>query len=589
MNTESSSTVDGDESARQAFRKIRGQSSPNEIVKTYEQSAKTSDKNKALDAFRKFEAKESWGKSLVRTLAQIPKGISQALTYPADILNMIATGSALDAGDLQDLRWAAEREGVPFDEEAYVEAVGRIHDHFPTVGNISREVESATGLPLEAKTPFQKFVNFASAASTIAPKGATFRGMNTSLPRPVLGTGVAATAETAKALGVNETVADIASFAVLKTPSAGAGSISIGKEKGPSGLTKRHYEGLKEPRKVSPSKINQINQKVEGEFRGIADRIIKDTPINDTRSAIKAGPAFKEAASEAFKEVEAISERLTKPLTSSKVTESMKARTSKKTGTGFAPSEVDKTYQQVIKDLIHETPKDTKILAKDLVVQYRKNNKELGEIWEPGKSRAYNMGKKDALLDYNRSIADVIENEFPGTELAKPFKAANEKWAQIMDAEAIEKFMDDLFTGKVQFQKGRDFFEKQGMKQTFTRALGKEGYGNFSQLMNDLMSTEQGSKLLRAARSSGYKDLAEMAGSYILHPKLSPVVAGIKVAKKGWNGIVNMMLDKPKLAVQWKKGIIAMKAHDFKAAETIFKKIEDEMRSIEPSIDPHRS
>ena len=107
--------------------------------------------------------------------------------------------------------------------------------------------------------------------------------------------------------------------------------------------------------------------------------------------------------------------------------------------------------------------------------------------------------------------------------------------------------------------------------------------------MNDLMSTEQGSKLLRAARSSGYKDLAEMAGSYILHPKLSPVVAGIKVAKKGWNGIVNMMLDKPKLAVQWKKGIIAMKAHDFKAAETIFKKIEDEMRSIEPSIDPHRS
>lgn len=165
---------------------------------------------------KESESEESWGKWAFRTASQIPQGIAQAFTYPADLANLVATGESLEGID--DFQRAAERSGIPFDEESYRNATSQIQSSFPTQSNLARYVEEKTGLPLQPKTGLQKFVNFASTAGALSPKDYTFRGMNTSLPRPVLGTGVATANEALKLTGLPEPISEIASFAVLKQP-----------------------------------------------------------------------------------------------------------------------------------------------------------------------------------------------------------------------------------------------------------------------------------------------------------------------------------------------------------------------------------
>ena len=79
----------------------------------------------------------------------------------------------------------------------------------------------------------------------------------------------------------------------------------------------------------------------------------------------------------------------------------------------------------------------------ELVEQYRDNNRSLGEYFEPGASKALNRAKKDVLLDQNRAIASVLEKTNP--ELSKVFKEGNERWSKIMDVEAIDSFVSDMF------------------------------------------------------------------------------------------------------------------------------------------------
>ncbi len=545
---------------------------PEEMISTHKNNT-----NKTEDPWDRLEEKDSWAKSMFRTLLQVPKGIAQGVAYPLDIINMIAQGSAMDLGDIEDLRRVYEREGVPFDEERYMQGVQQAAEMFPTISNISRKVEQETGLPLEAKTGLQKFVGFASTAGKLAPKGYTLQGSNVSLPRPVLGTGVAAVNETLKE-HLPEVISEPLSFLALKKPTAGAGKFSIGKATKPSGMTTRRYEKLTEPKEVSAGKVEQINQKVESEFREISDKIIEKSPIKDIRTALKEGPAFKEEAAEAFEKVNELAIDMPNVISTNEVKKALADRSAKKSE-GITKSEYEKEYNKFVNKYLKEMQgKDTG--AYPLVRQYRKNNSELSEFYEPGQSKGYNRAKKEALLDYNKAIADTFENQFPNTEFSKLFSETNDKWSKIMDAEAIDVFIEDMFKGKIDFAHGKDFFSKNNMSKPFERGLGKEGFKDFKQLMTDLMSTEKANKMLKVAKDKGFKDLAETAGAYLIHPNFGYAKTLYKVGKAGYKKIIQSLLDKPQLIKTWDGGVKAFKKGDFKKAETIFKDLEAEVEIL---------
>jgi hypothetical protein len=527
------------------------------------------------------EQEEGAFTSGVRTALQVPQGIAE-MTAPGLITGawqLLAQGEILDPDEIEQIKNISEREGVPFDEEKYMEAAQAALGTIPTVSNIASKIEEQTGLPLEAKTGLQKGVRLASSVGKAVP-GTLAQKAAAATTAPLAKTGL-------EELGVPEPIAELGGFTVGALAGGKAPAIDVGKVKKPSGLQVKRYEKLEKPTEISKGKIEKINKNLENEFRNIASDIIEKSPIEETYTALKEDASFKQAAKEAFKEVEVVSEQLPEKFSTHDLKKELVDEVLKKKGTGFTPSEYDKNHKKFIKEFIKETPTQ-EIQAKDLVIQYRKNNEALKQAYEPGQSFAYNRAKRQALSDYNKSIASIIEKKFPETEFAHLFKSTNEKWSKIMDAEAIDKFMDGMFDGKVKFEKGRQFFDKEGMTVPFKRALGEEGFKNFEQLMKDLMTKEKAHSMMKAAKSKGYKDLASTGLAYVLHPNIGLAKMGLDITKGAYKSIWESLLDKPQLVFTWDKGVKAFKKGDFAQAEKAFDKVKAEFEVLSAEKNPKK-
>jgi len=541
----------------------------------------TEEKKSSNNIFDQYqEEPESFWKETARTALQIPQGVAEATTYgiSTGLWNLFGHGEVFDPEEIEHIRQVSERHGVPFDEEAYMRAGQEALGILPTISNIGREVEERTGLPLEPKTKVQKGLRFASMfgkaipkSSPQAPGGYTFRGVNTGLPRPVLGVGGAAAREGIIQAGVPEPLADLASFLVVKPTTQGASSLNIGKSTKPSGMTERRYETLESPKEVKQSTINKINDKTEKEFREITNQIIEKSPIKETYERLGKDITFKTEASEAFQKVEDLAGSIPRSFPTSILKNDLKKSITH--NQGITALEFDKHKNKFLEELISNT-RDAPFSTQELVKQYRKNNKAMRQMYEPGQSFAYNRAKREAVLEYNQIIGSMIEKAFPGTEFAKLFRESNLKWREIMDSEAINKFMDKIFTGKTDFKQAKKLFENEGMDIPFKRSLGEEGYNRFQTLVQDLLSTEKGNKMLHVAQKNGFGDFAKLAGSYIMHPKIGALKAGVNATKSIYKSIYEMLLDKPKVAVTWQKGLNAAKKGDFKTAQTAFEKVD---------------
>lgn len=346
---------------------------------------------------------------------------------------------------------------------------------------------------------------------------------------------------------------------------------SIGKQTKPSGLPTRRYEGITKETKVSPGRREVINKKVEGDFKKIASDIVETTPLSKTARSLKEDASFIEKVGSEFERVEALAADIPGSASTSTIKANLLSKASEQLKSGLSPSEYDSQYAKYMKEF-SKSITEKEFNATDSVKQFRKNNQSLTEYFEPGSSKAVNKAKRDALLDYNRLIAEHIETQYPGSEFSKLFTDTNKRWSDIKSAEFVEGFIKDLFDGKIDYRKGSKFFNKR-YSDAFKKALGDEGYSKFEQLMKDFMSTQRAQSLLKTADSKGFHDLATTGISYLIHPKL----AALKIGKDAVGYIYQAMLDKPRLMLKWDQGIKAVKREDFKQAEKIFSELDAEI------------
>ncbi len=533
------------------------------------------------DAFDKLPIpKEPWYENLSRYASGAATGYASAtpLGIASNLSNLLALGDVNDPEEMERIREISEREGIPFDEEKYMQAGQSALSSFPTPSNIARQTEEATGLPLTAKTRGQKALEFAISTTKLSPSGATLRPLNTSLPKPVLGAGVTAAKEGLQQAGLPEPLSELASFGILKMPPQGSPSISIGKSTKPSGLTERRFESVTSPTDVSKSRLDKINSTVESDFKNITDKIIQNSPVKKTYNIMKEDAGFKATIQELFPEVEALAEQISGKFSSDEVKKAIAKQYQIKESSAITPGEYDKSYGKFMRQFLKNTP-SKELSAKDLVKQYRANNKELGEYFKPGESKGLNRARKDALLDYNRTLADIIESKYPDSEFGNLFKFTNKRWAEINDVQTINKFVDDLFDGKIRYDKSAKFLEKEGADFAFKRALGEEGYQNFKQLNKDLMTQQQAYKHLKMAESKGYGDLAKTGMAYLLHPKLAIAKISAETAINAAKGIYIGVLDKPQLTVVWDDGLKALKQGRYAEAESKFSTLKKSLKS----------
>ncbi len=538
--------------------------SPQEVLGYFNSSSKQEEPEGAL-------------KSTFRTAAQVPLGVAEGTPYGigASLFQLGALGeSDLSVEEWHNLRKEYEKSGKTFDEEAYERGRQEMLGMIPTVSNIASKVEKETGIPLDAKTHLQKGIRFASAAGKISPKGYTIRGMNTALPRPVLGAAVEGVREVLLKMGVPEQVADIASFAILKKPTEGAGKIDVGVKEKPSGMPERGFESLKEKREVPAAKLNTINEKLSNDFQKVSDKIIQESPIGETANNIKNDPTFKQASRELLDQAQVIANETSGTLPTMHYKQALlkQAQTQIK---GFALNEYKKNYMKYIKEAIDDVLPENMTYG-ELVEQYRENNRALGEYFEPGSSKAVNRAKKDALLDQNRAIASVIEKSHP--ELSQIFKEGNSRWTKIMDAEAVDSFVKEMFSeGKPNYKKMHDFFDKNGYDRLFKKALGEDGYKAFEQAMKDMLETEVPYNMMKATKERGIQDFLSKLIGFKISPKVGLAQVGWDVAQTAYRGLINSLLDKPKLAFVFEKAVKQAKNGNFKAAEEGFKTVQAEV------------
>lgn len=518
------------------------------------------------------EQEEGFLKSSARYGLQIPLGIAQA-TIPGIISNLmqaLGTGSALEEEELEQLRKIHDRLGVPFDEEKYMESLQQASEMFPTPSNIARMGEEATGLPLTPQTKGQKLLQLASSAGKFQTGAASQKATSAAI--------APATAYGLEEAGLPEPAAELAGL-IASGGGKFAPEIEVGKATKPSGLVKRGFEKLEKPREVSENKIGQINEKLKKDFEEISDRIIKESPIGETAENLRNDPTFKQESRELLNQAQVIADSIKEPILS-KVMKKELADTTAKKVKGFALSEYDKSYMKYMKESLKDILPE-KITAGELVEQYRKNNGALGEYFEPGSSKALNRAKKDALLDQNRAIAKVMEKSFPESELTSVFKEGNARWTKIMDAEAVDDFITDIFSAKVDYRKMHEFFDKQGYDRIFKRALGEKGYADFEQLMTDMLSSENTYKMLKVAKDKGYQELFNTGLAYVLHPKIAASKVGYDLVKGTYKTFMNSLLDKPQIGITFKKAIKELKKGDFEAAQKDFKILDEEIEILQ--------
>lgn len=522
-------------------------------------------KGDIFDAFN--QSQEGFWKSAARTALQIPQGIAEATppAIAAGLWHLLGQGEVFDPAEIEQIKNISEREGIPFDEEKYIQAAQQAGAYIPTVSNIGREVEERTGLPLEPKTGLQKGIRLGSTAAKFQP-GTTSQKAVAGVTAPAVSTGL-------QQLGIPEQVAELAGLAT----GAGAGAltpeIALGKAK-PSGMMQRGFETLQKPREVSENKMLQINTKLKEDFKGIANKIIKESPVGETFEQLRADPAFKQESRELLKQAQVIADEIPGTIETAGLKKAI-AKQAEKSFEGYVANEYDKAYAKNMAALLDEI-KITETTPGKLVKQYRKNNNDLFEYYEPGASKAHNRAKFDAILDHNRAIATFMEESFPTSELSPVFKEGNARWTRIKDAETIDTFINDFFKGKVNYKKGHTFFDDRNTERIFKRALG-DNYKQFEQLMGDVLGSETGYKMLQVAKKKGFNDLFHSAKYFLIHPKVGALKASADLAKTSWKFLLNTMLDKPKIAISLKKAIDSLKRGNFVAAEKDFKTIQGEI------------
>lgn len=523
---------------------------------------------------------ESVTKNLSRKGLQFAKGLARAtspgLAYDiaTQIPQFVGTGEALNEFEelnerLPELKakFGHLAKDLPneIDREKYMEAVQNASEYFPTIENLSKISEEQTGIPLEAKTPVDRLFGLSGMAAKFAPNGLA--------SKTIAAIGAPATSGGLQLLGVPEPLSDIGGLASSQIASSAAKNIT--KQLKPSGLTQRRFESVKKPTRVSENIYNKINDVVENDFRTISDEILSKK--NQIYNDMKVNPSFFEDLDKQFEKVSKLSEEIPNKLDPYELKSDLMHRGQLKTKKGISPDETEIEFNKEIKRLTKQIQDSKFHTAHDYVEQYRKNNKSLKKYYEPGKSAAFNEAKKEALLEYNRAIANQFEKNFPDSEFVKLFKETNATNRVAKDVEKVNSFVNDLTEGKINFKKGKSFFEDKFTKDAFKRVLGEDGLKEYELLIKDLLSLEQPMSYIKKADNAGFWDVAKQAVPYMINPKVGAVTSGYKLYKNA----MNHLLSEPRLIPVWRRGIQEMKSGKFAAAQKTFEFLNREMQSVQ--------
>lgn len=375
-----------------------------------------------------------------------------------------------------------------------------------------------------------------------------------------------------------------------------------------SGLTQRGFSKVTTPTKVSEGTKRAIVQNLEDDFKQVSNRILG---TQESVQAIRNNPGYRQQLNQDFQKVESLAAQIPENINTKEIQASFNNQVKTQPYRGYADSEFEKAFQRQSKAInrsLQVTPETTRtstlldqygnpikqtipargkeVSVSDVVGQYRKNNQQLTEYFEPGKSGAVNRAKKAALLEHNKAITNTLEKKFPNSEFVNTFKKSNANFEKLMQYEYVDEQIGKAFTdNKINFKQLSKQLDNPAFQRNLKGLVGESMQKEYNGLMREFISLEDPYKLLRAARKKGLaENLITFAAPYLFGPKVGATGTVIKGLAYGINAVRQALLRNPRIITDWRQGIINFKKGNYPAAIRAFQEVE---RQSQPEPQPN--
>jgi len=415
------------------------------------------------------EAQEaSWWETTKDVAIQGIRGTAQAFSWPMDVLKLGMMAEGLS--DIDELEESFAKAGKPFDRDAYIKTVTGLGEYIPTQGFFEEAIQNATGINLQPTTKTGKFVNKAATVASLT-KGS-------GLSKLLAGAAAGGTTEGLKALGVNETVADISGDVV------GGGTQAL--KKGARVFTKeaealrkvadKHglpfYEFMTKPPggiitpKVAKARELAIMKELGVNSEQAAKAVLEGRiPLAQLRSQ---GFNLSQLEKDAYQKVETLAAAHKKPIPTKDIVSDIKKEIATIKKTAPSPSDAEKTYMSILEDeakaLTLEPKKQAVILgpngqplnpqskaripkeisAEELIKQHKNYNSNVKGIYRKPEFSGREEAVRNAYAFLNNSVRNTLEKE-GGSDLANSFKEANHIFNQRSVIKRSEALIDKAF------------------------------------------------------------------------------------------------------------------------------------------------
>lgn len=365
-----------------------------------------------------------------------------------------------------------------------------------------------------------------------------------------------------------------------------------------SGLTQRGFSQVTTPTKVSEGTKRAIVQNLEDDFKQVSNRILG---TQESVQAIRNNPGYRQQLNQDFQKVESLAAQIPETINTKEIQASFNNQVKTQPYRGYADSEFEKAFQRQSKAVnrsLQVTPETTRtstlldqygnpikqtipargkeVSVSDIVGQYRKNNQQLTEYFEPGKSGAVNRAKKAALLEHNKAITNTLEKKFPNSEFVNTFKKSNANFEKLMQYEYVDEQIGKAFTdNKINFKQLSKQLDNPAFQRNLKGLVGESMQKEYNGLMREFISLEDPYKLLRAARKKGLaENLITYAAPYLFGPKVGGIATALKLGAYGYKNLQEYILQRPVLIKNWRQGIINFKKGNYPAAIRAFQEVE---------------
>lgn len=340
-----------------------------------------------------------------------------------------------------------------------------------------------------------------------------------------------------------------------------------------SGLPIRSFQRRAMPTKLSAQAKQRLNQNLEDDFRNLSNRILGSS---QSVQQIRTNPNYRANLDDTFARVEELAGAIDTKFTPQDIRQSLQKVIRNQPYRGYSDSEFEVTLKKERRRISQSLPKEQNISAQKGVGQFRKNNEQLSEYFEPGKSSAYNQAKKAALLEHNRAIEDTFRKKYPQSEFVRVFEKSNQDFEKLMHFEYLQEEIDKSFSGnQIDFKQMRTQLQNKPFQRALIGLLGPEMQKEYNGLIRDFSSITNPYKLIRTATKKGLDRVAlEYALPFTLGPKVGASVAGIKISKTIVKELYERMLTSPSIIVEWRRGIRHFKQGNYQAAIRSFQEIE---------------